>query len=90
MATLAALAVLAASCSLSDREPEKPVVSVQYIRPEIPQSAKTPCSKPVPVPDRDLTDQEVASGWGADRAALITCEVRRATGVAANTPGPAP
>ncbi len=88
MVMLAALAVLAASCSPSDAEREQPVVRVQTIRPEIPPFAATACNAPVTIPDRDISEQEVASGWGADRASLRSCELRRSTAVqAARGPG---
>jgi len=49
----------------------------------LPDVALKACDRPRPVPDRDLTAGEVHTNWGADRAALIICETRRAAAVAA-------
>lgn len=49
----------------------------------LPEAARQPCADPRKLPDRDLTSREVATNWGADRAALATCETRRAAAVAA-------
>jgi len=58
-------------------------VNVEMIRPELPASSRQPCARPVAIPDRDITQGEVASLWGRDRASLETCETRRAAVVAA-------
>lgn len=49
----------------------------------LPDAAKAACAKPVALPDRDLSDREAGSYWSRDRAALRTCEQRRAAAVAA-------
>lgn len=49
----------------------------------LPEAAKRACAKPVMLPDTDLSSGEVVTKWGADRAALVTCEQRRAAAVAA-------
>jgi len=51
--------------------------------PTISPEARKSCDKPVPVPDRDLTEKETFSGWNRDRSALVACETRRASAVAA-------
>lgn len=53
------------------------MVRTVTLRPQIPASARTPCAAPALLPDRDLTQAEVAAGWGQDRAALRACEARR-------------
>lgn len=80
MAALAALAVIASACSHRN---EAPVIRTVTLRPQIPASARTPCATPALLPDRDLTQAEVAAGWGHDRAALRACEARRRSLVAA-------
>ncbi|WP_244656280.1 hypothetical protein [Rhizobium sp. CFBP 13717] len=47
----------------------------------MPPSSRIPC--PVtPLPDRALSAQEVTTNWGADRAAILVCDARRAAAVA--------
>ncbi|CAH0339591.1 hypothetical protein [Rhizobium sp. CECT 9324] len=48
---------------------------------ELPAEAKKPCPDPVVLPDRDLTEAEIATNWGADRTALRVCETRRSASV---------
>lgn len=38
-----------------------------------PPSLTSPCAAPVALPERALTQVEVETGWGRDRAALRTC-----------------
>jgi hypothetical protein len=57
------------------------VVKTVYVEREVPAAAKVKCADPVLLPDRDLTDKETASKWGADRTALRVCEARRAAAV---------
>lgn len=38
-----------------------------------PPSLTSPCSAPVVLPERDLTDQEIEVQWGRDRTALRSC-----------------
>lgn len=80
MVMLAASAVIASACSHTDDKPAPPVV-VKYVGPEVPPSSRIPC--PVtPLPDRALSAQEVTTNWGADRAAILVCDARRAAAVA--------
>ena len=74
-----ALAVSAASCSTDDKS--APVVVSRMVEREVPAEAKKPCSQPVQLPNRDLTEREVTNFWGLDRTALRICETRRAAGV---------
>lgn len=76
-----ALAALASSCS--HHGPSEPVVRTVVIKPALPAEAMQACQKPVALPPRDLTEKEVTSNWGRDRAALIDCEARRSAAVAA-------
>ncbi|CAK7257535.1 conserved protein of unknown function [Shinella sp. WSC3-e] len=80
MAMLAASAVIASACSHTE---PKPVVRIVEVKATIPDSARQKCAQPVALPDRDMTSGEVTVKWGADRAALLTCETRRAAAVAA-------
>lgn len=57
---------------------EKPMLA------RIPQSLKQACAGVVAIPDRDLTEPEVARLWGKDRAALGEC-ARRHGGLSAAT-----
>lgn len=77
---LAASAAIASACSPSE---PKPIVRVEQRKAVLPDAARQTCPRPRNLPDRDLTSREVTSNWGADRAALITCETRRAAAVAA-------
>lgn len=58
-------------------------MKVEFIRPELPATARQRCPDPVALPDRDMTASEVTNGWGRDRANLRICETRRAAAVAA-------
>jgi hypothetical protein len=57
------------------------VLVTRLAKPTLPASALTPCSSPVPLPDRSLTAGETVKFWGRDRAALRICEARRAAAV---------
>jgi hypothetical protein len=57
------------------------VLKTVYVERELPAAARQKCDDPVLLPDRDLTDKETASKWGADRKALRVCEARRAAAV---------
>lgn len=59
------------------------MVKTVYVEREVPAAAKQRCADPVVLPDRNLTDKETASKWGADRTALRVCEARRAAAVGA-------
>lgn len=81
MTAAAALAVIGSGCST---EPPQPLLrTVIADRVSLPQAARTACDAPVKLPDRDLSDREVAGHWGRDRAALRACEARRRSAVAA-------
>ncbi|TAA54887.1 hypothetical protein EXZ48_26040 [Shinella sp. JR1-6] len=77
---LAASAVIASACSPTE---PAPLVRVEQRPVVLPEVARQPCANPRALPDRDLSSREVATNWGADRAALTTCETRRAAAVAA-------
>lgn len=53
----------------------------EFVTSAVPAEAKKPCAAPVPLPDRDLTDGETQTFWGADRTALRVCESRRAAAI---------
>lgn len=76
-----ALAAIASSCSSS--VPAKPVVRTVVIKPALPAEAMKPCALPIELPARDITEKEVTSYWGRDRAALVECEARRMAAVSA-------
>jgi hypothetical protein len=77
---LAALGAIASGCST---KPAEPTVKVEFIRPELSAVARQRCADPVRLPDRDMTAGEVTTSWGRDRAALRSCETRRAAAVSA-------
>lgn len=77
---IVALAVIVSACSQTSPEP---TVRVEMQRPVLPDAARQACADPRQLPDRDLSSREVATNWGADRAALRICETRRAAAVAA-------
>lgn len=74
-----ALAAIASACSTSDRTP---IVRTQIVEREVPAEALKPCPAPKVLPDRDMTETETQTYWGADRTALRVCETRRAAAVA--------
>lgn len=78
MALIAASAATVSACSTSNPEPTVRTVLVQ---PSVPASARVRCSRPVTLPDRDLSQAEVTTFWGRDRAALVECETRRSAAV---------
>lgn len=49
----------------------------------VPPSLKQACAGVVDIPDRDLTEAEVARLWGKDRASLGACARRHAAASAA-------
>lgn len=81
--TIAAAASAAIVSSCSTAAPVKPVVKTEFLRPVLPAEAKKACAAPVALPGRDLSEKEVTSYWGRDRAALVACEARRSAAVAA-------
>lgn len=80
MLMLAASTAIVAACSTA---PDRPVIKTAFMRPQVPAAAREPCPEPVAVPDRRLSQQEVVSLWGRDRAALRMCEPRRRAAVEA-------
>lgn len=80
MAMLAAFAAIASACSRAEL---KPVIRTEISPVVLPEAARRPCARPAALPDRDMTSGEVTVTWGADRAALVVCETRRAAAVAA-------
>lgn len=81
LALAAALVAIASSCSTSD--PAKPVIRTVVVKPPLPAEAAKACDKPIALPPRDISEKEVTSFWGRDRAALVECEARRSAAVAA-------
>lgn len=75
----AVLAALVSACSINDNP--APVVRTVIVQAEIAPEAKKPCADPVSLPDRDLTDSETQTNWGADRTALRICKARHAAAV---------
>lgn len=82
MAIVLASGVIASGCSTAPDDPA-PTVKTEFVRPSVPAIARRACDDPVALPDRDLTEAESTSFWGRDRAALRSCEPRRAAAVAA-------
>ena len=80
MALIVALAATASACSLT--EAKAPIEYRAAARPSVPPASRVPCS-PGDLPDRDLTQREVATRWSADRTEIISCDARRAAAVAA-------
>ena len=72
MKTLVLCAALAMSgCSLTDRHSVLPPVTAK-----IGKSLKQACPSVSNIPDRDLTQADVARLWAADRRSLLTCARR--------------
>lgn len=82
MAIVLASGAIASGCSTAPDEP-KPTVRTEFVRPAAPAIARQPCTAPVTLPDRDVTEAEATSAWGRDRASLRQCETRRAAAIAA-------
>lgn len=76
MATVSALTLLVAACSSSD--PATPEMRLVEVPREVPAEARRRCDDPVAVPVRDYRQREIVNLWNRDRAALRTCERRRA------------
>jgi hypothetical protein len=79
---MAAFAVVASGCSTSS-EAGRPTVMAKMLKPEVPATARQKCADPVQLPDRDLSEREATDYWSRDRAALRSCEPRRAAAVRA-------
>lgn len=81
MAGLSALAAIVSACSHVEVEPTP--TPVKFLGANVPPEARKPCPAPVFVPDRDMTQSEVFTGWKTDRTSLQICEIRRAGAVSA-------
>lgn len=79
---VAAFAAIASGCSTS-ADDGRPTVITSMVKPEVPPTARQKCDDPVVLPDRDLSEPESTALWGRDRAALRSCEPRRAAAVRA-------
>ncbi|WP_245518719.1 MULTISPECIES: hypothetical protein [unclassified Mesorhizobium] len=62
---------LALSGCMTDRHSVLPPVTAK-----IPQSLKQACSGVVAIPERDLTEGEIARLWAKDRTSLLICSRR--------------
>ncbi|WP_235923373.1 hypothetical protein [Brucella tritici] len=80
IAMAAASMLSAQGCSTSS---QSPIIRTDFKRGEVPAEARKPCERPETLPDRALSAKELTPLWGKDRAALLTCEARRAAAVAA-------
>lgn len=77
MVLAVALAAIVSACSTAG----EPMLQTRFERPVLPETARQTCDNPAGLPDRDLTEREVASLWGRDRSALLACEQRRKAAV---------
>lgn len=82
MAITAGLAAIVSACSTSADKIE-PTVKLEFVKPQLPASARIRCAKRARLPDRDLTESEVADALALADANLEICETRRAAAVAA-------
>lgn len=73
LALLAAFALYLPACSASIDRSIEPAVPE---RPKVDEALKRPAPRPAAIPDRDLTGEEVARLWFADRRALGICRIR--------------
>ncbi len=71
VALASALALTAASCASSTRS-----VAAKPDLAAIPPELLRLCADTVRLPDRDLTQAEIARLWGRDRLALLACADR--------------
>lgn len=76
MATLSVLIALASSCSQTNR-PAAPVVSVRFVKTELPPEAREETPALSPKPDRDMPQEELFNNWSSDRTARNIGELRR-------------
>ncbi len=58
-------------------------MKLEFVKPQLPASARIRCATRAPLPDRDLTESEVADALAVADANLEICETRRAAAVAA-------
>lgn len=77
-----ALGAIASGCS-TGAEKVEPVVKLEFIKPQLPASARIRCAKRAQLPDRDLTESKVADALALADANLEICETRRAAAIAA-------
>lgn len=82
MAIIAGLAAIASGCSTSAEKVE-PVVKLEFVKPQLPASARIRCARRARLPDRDLTENEVTDALALADANLEICDTRRAAAVAA-------
>lgn len=82
MAIIAGLGAIVSACSTSVEKVE-PVVKLEFVKPQLPASARIRCARRALLPDRDLTESEVADVLALADANLEICETRRAAAVAA-------
>lgn len=66
-----AAALALSGCWLTDRHSVLPPITAH-----IPQSLKRACAGVVNIPDRDLTEADVARLWAQDRRSLSICARR--------------
>ncbi|WP_233284218.1 hypothetical protein [Agrobacterium tumefaciens] len=55
---------------------------VKTVKATVPPASRVPCVVG-DLPDRDMSEREVTTRWGADRTEILSCEARRAAAVAA-------
>ena len=82
VAITAGFAAIVSACSTSADRIE-PTVKLEFVKPQLPASARIRCAKRARLPDRDLTESEVADALAVADANLEICETRRAAAVAA-------
>lgn len=83
MAGLLVLTALVASCSLTDREPPKPVIRTVTVKPTLPPEVREESPPLSPKPDRDMSQEEVFNNWAADRTGRNIIDWRRKACIAA-------
>ncbi|MGR9149582.1 hypothetical protein ACU8MT_08975 [Rhizobium leguminosarum] len=82
MAALSAFPVVVSACSLINPKPE-PIVIARTVTVVLPPECRKVTPALSPKPDRDMTQEEILTGWSADRTARNIGEYRRAACVAA-------
>ncbi|WP_290562321.1 hypothetical protein [Agrobacterium sp.] len=55
---------------------------VKTVKATVPPASRVPCVVG-DLPDRDMSEREVTTRWGADRTEILSCDARRAAAVAA-------
>ena len=79
---LVALAAIACACSPADPKPAPPSI-VKTVKATVPPASRVPCVVG-DLPDREMSEREVTTRWGADRTEILSCDARRAAAVAAS------